>query len=62
MLPGRGHIANRKHSGDGRLTQADPNPGPPTLQRRLEKRMGALQRMKLAGFDVGIVELEVELG
>jgi hypothetical protein len=32
------------------------------LTRRLEKRMESLQRVKLAGFDVVIAELEVELG
>ena len=31
------------------------------LQLRLEKRMEALQRVKLAGFDMVIAELEVEL-
>ena len=31
------------------------------LQLRLEKRMEALQRVKLAGFDMAIAELEVEL-
>jgi hypothetical protein len=31
------------------------------LTRRLEKRMESLQRVKLAGFDVVIAELEVEL-
>jgi hypothetical protein len=31
------------------------------LRRRLEKRMESLQRVKLAGFDVVIVELEMEL-
>jgi hypothetical protein len=31
------------------------------LQLRLEKRMEALQRVKLAGFDIVIAELEVEL-
>jgi cob(I)alamin adenosyltransferase len=30
------------------------------LHRRLEKRMEALQRIKLAGFDMVIAELEVE--
>jgi hypothetical protein len=32
------------------------------LRHRLEKRMESLQRVKLAGFDVVIAELEVELG
>lgn len=31
------------------------------LQRRLEKRMESLQRVKLDGFNVVIAELEVEL-
>jgi uncharacterized coiled-coil protein SlyX len=31
------------------------------LQLRLEKRMEALQRVKLEGFDVVIAELEIEL-
>jgi hypothetical protein len=31
------------------------------LQLRLEKRMETLQRVKLAGFDMVIAELEVEL-
>jgi hypothetical protein len=31
------------------------------LQRPLEKRMEALQRVKLAGFELVISELEVEL-
>jgi hypothetical protein len=30
------------------------------LTRRLEKRMESLQRVKLAGFDVVITELEVD--
>jgi hypothetical protein len=31
------------------------------LQRRLEKRMESLKRVKLAGFEIVISELEVEL-
>jgi len=31
------------------------------LQKRLEKRMESLQRVKLAGFEVVISELETEL-
>jgi len=31
------------------------------LQRRLEKRMESLQRVKLGGFEIVIAELEVEL-
>lgn len=31
------------------------------LQRRIEKRMESLQRVKLSGFDAVIAELEVEL-
>ncbi len=32
------------------------------LQRRLEKRMESLQRVKLPGFEVVISELETEMG
>ena len=31
------------------------------LQLRLEKRMEALQRVKLAGFEIVVAELEIEL-
>jgi hypothetical protein len=31
------------------------------LQRRVEKRMEALQRVKLEGFDMVLAELQVEL-
>jgi len=42
-------------------TQAYPVQVLERLQLRLEKRMEALQRVKLDGFDMLIAELEVEL-
>ena len=44
-----------------RPTQLTPVQVLERLTRRLEKRMEPLQRVKLAGFDVVIAELKVEL-
>ena len=43
------------------IPTSTPDPELPRLQRRLEKRMESLQRVKLAGFEIVISELEVEL-